>query len=177
MCLPKVCCCGCTLRQGTVGIIVCDSLWLLWQLLWAIIFAIILEVADDITQENLDLFKLLVWIIAITPLIRFIGGMISACSNFASKNKLIHFVMRVIADTLDLFLYIILMSTLFQVGQIISLMVFLFFAVYFNWILFAFYKEEDQPSKAPVQNVVVIQGSVPQAGYPQTGYPVQSHHG
>lgn len=166
MCLPKVCCCGCTLRQGTVGIIVCDSLWLLWQLLWAIILTIVLDLADDVTNENLDLYKIIVWIVVITPVLRFIGGMISACSNFATKNRLIHFIMRVMADGVDLLLYIIAMATIFQAGQIISLIIFLFFAVYFNWILFAFYKEEDSPSK-PVQNVVVIQQG------PQQGYPMQ----
>lgn len=166
MCLPKVCCCGCTLRQGAVGIIVCDSLWLLWQLLWAIIFAIVINYADSISNDDLDLFKLLVWLIVITPMIRFIGGMISSCSNFAKTNKLIHFIMRVIADGLDLIFYLLLMATIFQAGQIISLVVFLFFAVYFNWILYAFYKQDEEPSKAPIQNVVVIQQGAPQGGYP-----------
>ncbi len=143
MCLPSTCCCGCTLRQGTVGIIVCDGIWLGWQVLWAVIISLVIDAVSGVTQDELDLFKLIVWILAITPAIRFISGIVSACSNFKQKLRLVHFICRVIADVVDVFIYIISMATYFYFGTIVSLLAFLFFAVYFNWILYAFYKQED----------------------------------
>ena len=170
MCLMKTCCCGCSLRQGAIGTLIFDAIILVLQFIMAIILTAILEVADGITQEDLDVFKVLIWIIVITPALRTFSGCASVCSNFKRHIRLVHFMCRVIADAVDVIMTIVGFAYVFRVMNLIFFLILLALGIYLDWCLYAFYKQEDQDgpkslSQPPQQNVVVIQGQ-PGAGYP-----------
>ena len=75
---------------------------------------------------------------------RFTFGLVSSCSNFAPKNRLIHFVGHLVSDSLSVVLAISLwaISPLNTANVIFSALFWLLFA-YFDWILYSFYKEDE----------------------------------
>ena len=121
-CLMTACCCECSLRQAACAILVFDATILVLQFLVAIIWTATLKSVDGVPPTNLDSFKVLAWIIVLSPALRTFSGCASAGSHFKRKRlRLVHFICRVVADGFDV------------------LFSFISFALYFNALNLVFF--------------------------------------
>ena len=175
--MPKTCCCGCTLRQGVIGIMIYDGIVTLLALIGALLITAVRDELD-LESSEIDAIVAIYWIFFLLPFLRFMPAIISACTNFKPSTRAVAVICRIISDSITLLLYIIGFAIYFLATNLIGFLIFLGLEIYFCWIWVAFTKEkeEDKPASlaAPAQNVIVIQGGQPAQPYaPQPGGPAQ----
>ena len=138
MCLLRTCCCGCTLRQGTIGIIIVDGISTLLTLL----FNIQIESFIDNGWDFGDTIRIIIWTAFAMYLGRFLFGLASALSGFSKRLRLIHFIAHLAFDSLSVAIIIALATYVFTISGIFDIAIDgLFF--YFDCILYSFYKEDE----------------------------------
>ena len=140
MCLVKTCCCGCTLRQGAIGIMIYDGILTLLAFISAIIVTIIIDEFDS-DQIIKSLVVTTYWIYFILPVMRFLPALISSCCDFKVSTRIGAFIFRVMSDAVYLLLLIIGIAFAYLDFVTIAIqMIFLGLEIYFNMIWYSFYK-------------------------------------
>ena len=142
MCICRTCCCGCNLHQGTVGIIITDGIFFGLQLLGNIIAEAFITILENY-GGNLDTVRAIIWIALFPTLLRFVFGIVSGSGGFTPKLRLIHFIGRVTGDVLGVTLALVLYGASEFSARIIFDIIFWALFVYFDWILWSFYKEDE----------------------------------
>ena len=96
------------------------------------------------TDIDLGVIKAIIWIAMIPNTGRFTFGLVSSCSNFAVKNRFLHFLGHLISDILSVILAVVLwVISPFNIGSLIFSVVFWLLFAYFDWVLWSFYKEDE----------------------------------
>ena len=139
MCMPKTCCCGCTLRQGVIGIMIYDGIVTVLAFITALIVTVIVD-DFDINSSEADAVVAIYWLFFLLPFLRFLPAIISACTDFKVATRGVAFICRVISDVVTALLYIIGFVVYFTAGNLIGFLIFLGLEIYFCWIWAAFYK-------------------------------------
>lgn len=101
---------------------------------------------EDNNDTDIDLgtIKAILWIAMIPNTGRFTFGLVSSCSGFAPKNRLIHFVGHLVSDLLSVVLAVVLWAiSPFNAGNVVLSAIFWLLFAYFDWVLWSFYKEDE----------------------------------
>ena len=162
MCICRTCCCGCTLRQGSVGIIITEGIFFGIQFFYTLILTAFAELLERSFDHDLGTVKALLWIAMIPTFGRFLVGCISGCSGFKVSLRLVHFIGHVVSDVLSVVLAIALYAiSSVDVFSLITNIIYLALFIYFDWILYCFWKEDEIMKKEEAENpsqIVVQQG-------------------
>ena len=99
---------------------------------------------EDNSGIDIDfgVIKAIIWISMIPNAGRFIFGLVSSCSNFAVKNRFIHFLGHLISDILSVILAVVLWA-IFPFSESTVSVVFWLLLAYFDLVLWSFYKEDE----------------------------------
>lgn len=139
MCIVRSCCCGCNLKQATIGIIGYDFASFLVYLGLAIVIAYVLG-NDDINPDNLDSFKTLQWLQCALPLLRFLAGLVLMICSYPIFMRFFLFVWRIIFSTANALIFMIVLGQEFEMGSLITLLSFIGLETYLGWMLYSFWK-------------------------------------